>query len=129
MTDPIADMIIRIKNALLAGHATVQVPHSKVKEALANILVEEGYVAGMQVKPQMPQAVIEIELKYIGKVPAITDVRRVSKPGRRLYSGAKDIPAALGGYGITIVSTSKGVMTGTNARKSNAGGEVLCQVW
>lgn len=129
MTDPIADMIIRIKNALLAGHATVQVPHSKVKEALANILVEEGYVAGMQVKPQMPQAVIEIELKYIGKIPAITDVRRVSKPGRRSYSGAKDIPTALGGYGITIVSTSKGVMTGTNARKSNAGGEVLCQVW
>lgn len=129
MTDPIADMIIRIKNALLAGHASVQIPHSKVKESLAKILVEEGYVSGMTVKPQMPQAVIEIELKYIGKVPAITDVRRMSKPGRRMYAGAKDLPKALGGYGITIVSTSKGVMTETNARKTNAGGEVLCQVW
>lgn len=129
MTDPIADMIIRIKNALLAGHASVQIPHSKVREALATILVEEGYVAGMTVKPQVPQAVIEVELKYVGKVPAITDVRRVSKPGRRIYAGVKDIPKALGGYGITIISTSKGVMTDTKARKNNSGGEVLCQVW
>jgi small subunit ribosomal protein S8 len=129
MTDPIADMITRIKNALLAGHAKVEMPHSKIKEALAKILVEEGYISEMKIRSQVPQSVIEIGLKYIGKIPAITDVRRVSKPGRRSYTGAKSIPSALGGYGITIVSTSKGVMTGTNARKSNAGGEVLCQVW
>jgi len=129
MTDPIADMIIRIKNALLAGHSKVEIPHSKVKEALASILLEEEYVAGMTVKPQVPQPVIEIDLKYVGKVPAITDVRRISKPGRRIYAGVKDIPKALGGYGITILSTSKGVMTDTKARQTNSGGEVLCQVW
>jgi len=129
MTDPIADMIIRIKNALLAGHASVEIPHSKMKESLASILVEEGYVAGMVVKPQVPQAIIEVSLKYVGKVPAITDVRRVSKPGRRIYATVKDIPKALGGYGITVLSTSKGIMTDTKARQTNAGGEVLCQVW
>ncbi len=129
MTDPIADMIIRIKNALLAGHTNVEIPHSKVKEALASILVEEGYITGMVVKPQIPQAIIEVSLKYVGKVPAITDVRRVSKPGRRIYSNVKDIPKALGGYGITVLSTSKGVMTDTKARQTNSGGEVLCQVW
>jgi len=129
MTDPIADMIIRIKNALLAGHTNVEIPHSRVKEALASILVEEGYLSGMVIKPQVPQAIIEVNLKYVGKVPAITDVRRVSKPGRRVYAGVKDIPKALGGYGITVVSTSKGVMTDTKARQTNSGGEVLFQVW
>jgi small subunit ribosomal protein S8 len=129
MTDPIADMIIRIKNALLAGHAKVEIPHSKIRESLATILLEEEYIAGMFIKPNKPQAVIEIDLKYVGKVPAITDVRRVSKPGRRIYAGAKDIPKALGGYGITVMSTSKGIMTDTKARQTNAGGEVLCQVW
>lgn len=129
MTDPIADMIIRIKNALMAGHERVEIPHSKVKESLAHILVDEGYISKASVVKQIPQSVIVVDLKYVGKVPAITDVRRVSKPGRRMYAGVKDIPKALGGYGITIVSTSKGVMTDTKAKQQNAGGEVLCQVW
>lgn len=129
MTDPIADMIIRIKNALLAGHSLVEIPHSKVKAAIAEILKAEGYVKNFEVKPTVPQPTIAIELKYVGKVPAITDVRRLSKPGRRSYTSAREIPRALGGYGITIVSTSKGMMTDSRARQANAGGELVCQVW
>lgn len=129
MTDPIADMIIRIKNALLAGHTAVEIPHSKLKAAIADILVSEGYVAKSEVKPTTPQPTLKIELKYVGNAPAITEVRRVSKPGLRLYAGAKDVPKALGGYGITIISTSSGIMTDEQARKNNVGGEVLCQIW
>lgn len=129
MTDPIADMMIRIKNALMAGHQEARIPHSKIKEAIAKILQEENYVEEVKVEPAKPQAEIVVSLKYIGKIPAISEVRRVSKPGRRVYSSVSDIPSALGGYGITILSTSKGVMTGTTARKQNIGGELLCQVW
>lgn len=129
MTDPIADMIIRIKNALMAGHDRVSVPHSKIKMAIAEILKTEGYIVDVALEPVKPQAVIEIALKYVGKTPAITDVRRMSKPGRRLYAPAGEIPSALGGYGITIMSTSKGIMTGKTARKQNVGGELICQIW
>lgn len=129
MTDPIADMIIRVKNAFLASKATVSIPHSKLKEALAKILVTEGYVEGFEVKAAAPQNTIEIKLKYIGKIPAITEVRRISKPGRRMYATVSEIPRSLGGYGVTIVSTSKGVVTDKDARKMNVGGEVLCQIW
>jgi small subunit ribosomal protein S8 len=129
MTDPIADMIIRIKNALMAGHDSVSIPHSKIKMTIAEILKAEGYVADVALEPSKPQATITISLKYMGKTPAITDVRRLSKPGRRLYSPVSKIPTALGGYGITILSTSKGIMTGTTARKQNIGGELLCQIW
>lgn len=129
MTDPIADMIIRVKNAFLASRATVSIPHSKMKEALAKILEAEGYVESFEVKPTVPQKTIEIKLKYIGKIPAITEVRRLSKPGRRMYAAVGEIPRSLGGYGVTIVSTSKGVVTDKDARKMNIGGEVLCQIW
>jgi small subunit ribosomal protein S8 len=129
MTDPIADMIIRVKNAFLASRATVEIPHSKMKEALAKILVAEGYVQSYEVKATAPQNTIDIKLKYIGKIPAITEVRRLSKPGRRMYANVNDIPRSLGGYGVTIVSTSKGVVTDKDARKMNVGGEVLCQIW
>jgi small subunit ribosomal protein S8 len=129
MTDPIADMIIRIKNALMAGHVDVVLPSSKMKVAVANILKEEGYVAEVVVEPTTPQSTLNIKLKYIGSSPAITEVKRVSKPGLRRYTGTGDIPRALGGYGITIMTTSKGVMTGTSARKQNVGGEILCQIW
>ncbi|MCL4208228.1 30S ribosomal protein S8 [Patescibacteria group bacterium] len=129
MTDPIADMIIRVKNAFLASRATVSIPHSKMKEALAKILEAEGYVESFEVKPTAPQKTIEIKLKYIGKIPAITEVRRLSKPGRRMYATVGEIPRSLGGYGVTIVSTSKGVITDKDARKMNIGGEVLCQIW
>lgn len=129
MTDPIADMIIRIKNALMAGRSQVAMPHSKMKQAIGQILVDNGYVAGMNLKDLKPQGEIVFDLKYINRVPAITDVRRISKPGRRLYSSSAQIPRALGGYGLTIVSTSKGVMSDTEARKQKIGGEVLCQIW
>jgi small subunit ribosomal protein S8 len=129
MTDPIADMIIRIKNALMARHDSVSVPHSKLKEEIAKILLENKYVEEMQIEKKVPQSEIVFKLRYVGKLPAITDVKRVSTPGRRTYASSKKIPQALGGYGITIVSTSKGVMTGKDARKQNLGGEVLCQIW
>ncbi len=129
MTDPIADMIIRIKNALLARHSEVVIPHSKLKQAIAKILEQEGYVEKVDLQQQAPQSNLVIKLKYVNKTPAITDVRRLSSPGRRLYSGSAKVPRALGGYGITIISTSKGVMTDKEARKQNAGGELICQIW
>lgn len=128
-TDPIADIIIRIKNAHMARHATVEVPYSKIKKALADILVAEGYVTDVVVKEGAPFNTLVLTLKYIGRLPAINEVKRLSKPGRRLYAPAKQLPRALGGYGITILSTSKGVMTDKKARKENIGGELLCQVW
>ncbi len=129
MTDPIADMIIRIKNALLAGRDEVAIPHSKMKHAVAQLLLDNGYIEAFDVKEAVPQSEIVVKLKYIGKTAAITDVRRVSKPGRRVYAPVKEIPKTLGGYGITIVSTSKGVITDNQARKMNLGGEILCQIW
>jgi small subunit ribosomal protein S8 len=129
MTDPIADMITRIKNALLVRHEQVILPHSKLKAAIATILVEQGYLDSVEVKPSMPQAELVLKLRYVGKIPAITDVKRLSKPGRRMYSPAKEIPRALGGYGVTLVSTSHGILTDTQARQKNIGGEVLCQIW
>lgn len=128
-TDPIADIIIRIKNAHMARHATVEVPYSKIKKSIADILVEEGYVSDVVVKENTPFNTLILTLKYVGRVPAINEVKRLSKPGRRLYAPAKQLPRALGGYGITIISTSKGVMTDKKARKENVGGELLCQVW
>ena len=129
MTDPIADMIIRIKNALLARHSQVVVPSSKIKHSIAQILEQEGYIAGFELTTEKPQANLVINLKYTGKSPVITDVKRMSKPGRRIYAPASQVPRALGGYGITIISTSKGVITDKEARKQNVGGEVLCQIW
>lgn len=129
MNDPIADLIIRIKNALMARHETVKVPHSKLKEKIGQILVENKYVEAMDIEKVAPQSQLVFKLKYVGRTPAITDVRRVSTPGRRMYAPANKIPKALGGYGITVVSTSKGVMTDADARKQNVGGEVLCQIW
>jgi len=129
MTDPIADMIIRIKNALLARHSQVIVPHSKIKHAIGQILVQEGYVTAMEQTTDKPQPNLLITLKYNGKTPVITDVKRLSTPGRRLYAAANHIPRALGGYGITIISTSRGLVTDKQARKQNIGGELLCQIW
>lgn len=129
MTDPIADMIIRIKNATLVSHETVSIPHSKIKENIARLLLENNYIDGYEVVEKKPQSDIVVKLKYKNKLSAITDVKRASKPGRRLYSDAKSIPQTLGGYGITIVTTSKGLMTQKEARKQNLGGELLCQIW
>lgn len=129
MTDPITDMLTRIKNAYLAKKRTVNVPHSKVKEAIAQVLVDKKYIHGFEVTGNSPQPQLVITLAYDGKRPMLTDVKRVSKPGRRMYAPALRIPKTLGGYGLTIISTSKGIMSDADARKQNIGGEVLCQVW
>lgn len=129
MTDPISDLIIQIKNAVLARKESIGVPHSKMKEAIAGILKQEGYISEVTTDEATGFKKLIITLKYIGKNPAVTDVRRLSKPGRRLYVPANDIPKSLGGYGITILSTNRGVVTDSEARKLNVGGELLCQIW
>ncbi len=129
MTDPIADFIIRIKNAHMARKTVVEAPFSRMKKSIADILVSEGYISSFEVKEEKPFNKLVVTLKYIGRQPAINDVKRLSKPGRRVYSPAGTVPKTLGGYGLTIISTSKGVMTDTDARKANVGGELLCQVW
>lgn len=129
ITDPIGDFITRIKNAVMAKHNTVAVPYSKLKESLGDILKKEGYITDMVIDTTKPFPELVMTLKYVGKAAAVTDVRRMSKPGRRLYVPAKQIPRALGGYGITIVSTNRGVLTDADARKMNVGGELLCQIW
>lgn len=129
MTDPIADFIIRIKNAFLAKRHEVLVPYSNMKHSLAEILVKEGYLDSVEVDDSGTFKQLVLQLKYVKDLPSVTDVKRLSKPGCRLYSTAADIPRALGGYGITIVSTSRGIMTDKQAKKQNVGGELLCQVW
>jgi small subunit ribosomal protein S8 len=129
MTDPIADMLARIKNALLAKRKQVIMPHSKVKEAIAKILAANNYIESFETVAKKPQSDLVINLGYQGKLPKISGVKRVSKPGRRLYSTVDKVPVALNGYGITIVSTSKGLLTDKEARQQNVGGELLCQIW
>jgi small subunit ribosomal protein S8 len=128
MTDPISDMLTRIRNAGRALLPTVEMPHSRMKENLAHILKQEGYVAEVSVEPGMPKK-IKLKLKYQGKKSVIEGLRRISKPGLRHYVGATEIPRVLGGLGVAVVSTPEGVMTGTQARKKNLGGELLCYVW
>jgi small subunit ribosomal protein S8 len=128
MTDPISDMLTRIRNAGRALRPVVAVPHSRVKENIANILKKEGYVAEVAVEGKIPRT-INIKLKYQGKKNVIEGLRRMSRPGLRHYVGATEIPRVLGGLGVAVVSTSEGVMTGTQAKKKNLGGELLCYVW
>ncbi|MBN1317847.1 MAG: 30S ribosomal protein S8 [Anaerolineales bacterium] len=131
--DPIADMLTRVRNALMAGHRTVTLPHSNIKIAIANILLEEGFISGVKVIPEKPQQQLEIRLKYIGRRreqrPVINGLKRISKPGRRTYTKRMDIPWVQSGMGVAILSTPKGVMTGQKARRAGVGGEILCYVW
>ena len=130
MSDPIADMLTRIRNGNTAKHDTVDVPVSKIKKAIADILVEEGYVKSYQVIEDGKQGVIRVTLKYAqGKQKVIRGIRRVSKPGLRIYAGYEDMPQVMNGLGIAIVSTSKGIMTDKKARATKIGGEVLAFVW
>ena len=130
MSDVIADMLTRIRNANNAKHATVDIPASNMKKAISDILTEEGYVAGYQVIDDGKQGVIRVTLKYAaGKQKVIRGIRRVSKPGLRIYAGCEDMPKVMNGLGIAIVSTSKGVMTDKKARNANVGGEILAFVW
>ena len=129
ISDVIADMLTRIRNANSARHETVDVPASNMKKAIADILLEEGYIKSYQVIEDGKQGIIKITLKYIGKKQVIQGLRRVSKPGLRIYSGCEDMPKVMNGLGIAIVSTNKGIMTDKKARKENVGGEILAFIW
>ena len=129
VTDPIADLLTRIRNANVVTHAQVEIPSSKLKVELVKILKEEGYIQDYEIKEKDGFKVIVVELKYISNKPVIRGLQRVSTPGLRTYSKAKNLPRVFGGMGVAIVSTSKGLMTDKLARKENIGGEVLCYVW
>lgn len=129
LTDPIADMLTRIRNANAVMHEKVDVPHSKLKERIAEILKEEGYVSNYKIVTEGNNKNIRVYLKYDGKDRVIKGIKRISKPGRRVYSSVEDMPRVLSGLGIAIVSTSKGVLTDKLARKEQVGGEILAFVW
>lgn len=130
ITDPIADLLTRIRNASSAKHDSVEIPASNMKKAICQILLDEGYIKDFSVVDDGKQGVITVTLKYLeGKKPVITGLRRVSKPGLRRYSNVEDMPKVIKGLGVAIISTSKGVMTDRQARKENVGGEVLAFVW
>ena len=129
MSDVIADMLTRIRNASNAKHETVDIPASNMKKSIADILVKEGYIKGYQIVEDGKQGIIRVALKYNGKEKVIKGLRRVSKPGLRIYASCEDMPRVMNGLGVAIVSTSKGVMTDKEARKNNIGGEVLAFVW
>jgi len=128
MNDPISDMLARIRNANRALLPLVDVPHSKMKESIAGILKREGYIADFAIEGKLPR-IMKLKLKYQGKKSVIEGLRRISTPGLRRYVGAPEIPRVRGGLGVAVLSTSEGVMTGTQARKKNIGGELLCYVW
>ena len=128
-TDPIADLLTRIRNAIIARHDTVSIPTSKMKKSIVDILVEEGFVASGDIVDEAGHSNIKVALKYVGNKNAITNLKRISKPGLRVYCGYEDLPKVLGGLGIAIISTSKGVMTDKQARAQKVGGEVLAYVW
>jgi len=135
VNDPISDMLTRIRNAILIGHKSVAMPSSKLKVAIAKILKEEGYISGYEVADGSSNGhkVLRMRLKYVGerrhRKPVITGLERVSRPGRRIYTGKREIPWVLSGMGVAILTTPKGVMTGQRARQLGVGGEVLCKVW
>ncbi|MBI3176045.1 MAG: 30S ribosomal protein S8 [Chloroflexi bacterium] len=135
VNDPIADMLTRIRNAVLAGHAQVAMPNSKIKAEIARILKDEGFIETFEVVDgeQALQKVLRLKIKYVGerreRRPVISGLERVSKPGRRIYTKKTDIPWVLSGIGVAILSTPKGVMTGARARQLGVGGEILCKVW
>lgn len=129
-TDPIADMLTRIRNASAARHKELTLPSSKVKREIARILAEEGFIESWTVIPDPVQESLSVRLKYVeGKTPVVSGLKRISKPGLRVYARKTEIPRVLGGLGLAILSTSRGIMTGSQARKLNLGGEVLCYVW
>jgi small subunit ribosomal protein S8 len=130
ISDPISDMLTRVRNALQARHPKVDVPSSKLKMELARILKEEGYILNFKLVEEGPAKTIRLYLKYTAtNEPVISKIERISKPGCRIYAGSKEIPKVLGGLGVNVLTTSRGVMTGADARKAGVGGEVLCRIW
>jgi small subunit ribosomal protein S8 len=129
-TDPIADMLTRIRNASAARHRELTLPSSRIKREIARILVEEGFVDSFSTSQEGVQEMLSLQLKYVeGRTPVVSGLKRISKPGLRVYARKTEIPRVLGGLGTAILSTSQGIMTGSQARKLNLGGEVLCYVW
>ena len=130
MTDPIADMLTRIRNAIMVNKDTVEVPSSNMKKAIADILLEEGYISDLKLVEDCYSCNLLITLKYVGKKQSVINgLKRISKPGLRSYSGVEDMPKVLDGLGIAILSTNKGIMTDRKAKAANVGGEVLCYIW
>ena len=130
MTDPIADMLTRIRNANIVGHDTVEIPAAKMKKSIAEILLNEGFIKNFEVVEDNKQGMIKVEMKYgANKEKVINGIKKISKPGLKVYAKANDIPKVLGGLGIAIISTSKGVVSDKEARKLGVGGEVICYVW
>ena len=130
MTDPIADMLTRIRNANTVGHETVEIPASKIKKSIAEILLAEGYINGFEVIDDNKQGIIKVQMKYgANKERVISGIKKISKPGLKVYAKANEIPKVLGGLGIAIISTSKGVISDKKARELGVGGEVICYVW
>lgn len=133
ISDPVGDMLTRIRNSLMAGKASVEIPNSKLKVEIARILKDEGFIEDYTVGDESPASIIHITLKYYGsrreRKPVITHLERISKPGRRIYRQKRDLPRVMSGIGIAIVTTPKGVMTAQQARRQGVGGEVLCYVW
>ena len=129
VSDPIADMLTRIRNASRARHTDVSVPASRTKLAIARILKDEGFIEDFAEATEGPVQVLNIRLKYVGRVPVVSGLKRISKPGLRVYAAKTEIPRVLGGLGVVIVSTSQGIMTGAQARKGQLGGEILAYVW
>jgi small subunit ribosomal protein S8 len=129
VNDPIGDLLIQIKNASMAGKLAIEVPHSRLKFDVAKILSEERFIGTVSKTGTDPKTQIKIAMRYNGKVPVITDVKRISKPGLRLYVNKNMIPTVVGGLGIAIISTPEGVMTGKSAKKKGIGGEILCTIW
>jgi len=130
MTDPISDLLTRIRNAHLAGHEAVEVPYSRVKNEIVRILQEEGFLAGSKLNEKQPFSTLTVLLRYTSnRQPAIQSLRRISKPGCRVYAAKDEVPRVLGGLGVVILSTSKGVMTGKKAQEQGLGGEVMCEIY
>ena len=130
MTDPIADMLTRIRNANTVGHATVEIPATKMKKAIAQILLDEGFIAGFDITDEGVKSTMTVQMKYgANKEKVITGIKKISKPGLKVYAKANEVPRVLGGLGIAIISTSKGIVSDKEARKLGVGGEVICYVW
>jgi small subunit ribosomal protein S8 len=129
VTDPIADYLVRLRNAISAGHDKVDIPASRLKLEVTKILKEEGYIQNFKIQEDNKQGTIRIALKYVDGSNVITGLKQVSRPGRRIYSTKDKVPKVIGGLGVSIVSTSRGIMTGEQSQKSGVGGEVLCEIW
>lgn len=129
VNDPIGDMIIQIKNAGLAGKRNIELPYSRIKHEIANLIRSEGFIDNVDISGEVPKKTLKIKIKYFNTTPVITEVKRKSKPGMRRYVNKSSIPTVVGGMGIVILSTSKGIMSGNEAKKVGVGGELLCEIW